>query len=45
MTHERRLTPWLLVLPALAWLLVPLVRIERIEAAARRDREPLRVDT
>ena len=33
------------VMTALAWLLVPLVKIERIEAAARRAGEPLRVDT
>ena len=29
------------VMTALAWLLIPLVNIERIEAAARREADPL----
>jgi MFS family permease len=29
---------------ALAWLLVPLVKIDRIEAAARRDQDPLAIE-
>jgi predicted MFS family arabinose efflux permease len=32
------------VMTAFAWLLVPLVKIERIEAAARRDPDPLNIE-
>ena len=31
------------VMTALAWLLIPLVNIERIEAAARREADPLKI--
>jgi hypothetical protein len=39
-------TPLVLIstaMTALAWLLVPLVKIDRIEAAARREGDPLEI--